>query len=180
MESSTYEDALDRAAQSWGIQPSYWDIWGQRHVTPPETKCAILESLGIRTDTKRSLDLALERRLREEWSRLAPPCLVISENQQRREFGVRMPVESGGLEASISVKLESGSSEVYSVALADLPETGAAEVDGHRHIRKEVPLPASLPLGYHDLEIMVGGASAQMRLIIAPDRAYLPDGLRSA
>ena len=27
---------------------------------------------------------------------------------------------------------------------------------------------------------MVGGASAHMRLIIAPDRAYLPEGLRSA
>ena len=171
MESSTYEDALDRAAQSWGIQPFYWDIWGQRHVTPPETKRAILESLGIRTDTKASIDLALERRLREEWSRLAPPCLVLSQNRHPREFGVRVPAESGGLEACISVKLESGSSEVYSVALADLPEMGAAEVDGRRYIRKEVPLPASLPLGYHDLEIMVGAASGHMRLIIAPDRA---------
>lgn len=180
MESSTYEDALDRAAQSWGIQPYYWDIWGQRHVTPSETKCAILESLGIRTHTKQSLDDALEGRLREEWSRLAPACLVISENQHPREFGLRIPLECGRLEARLGVKLENGTSEVYSVPLADLPETGAADVDGRRHVRKEVPLPASLPLGYHDLDILVGGACAHMRLIIAPDRAYLPDGLRSA
>src|SRR5437763_333088 len=121
MESSTYEDALDRAAQSWGIQPYYWDIWGQRHVTPTETKCAILESLGIRTHTKQSLDDALERRLREEWSRLAPPCLVISENQQPREFAIRIPLECGELEARLGVKFENGTSEVYSVTLADLP-----------------------------------------------------------
>ena len=80
---STYDEALDRAAETWGIQPDYWDIFGNRHVTSPQTKRAILESLGIPADTKEGLEQALEEKTRAEWSRLLPPCVVVSENQGR-------------------------------------------------------------------------------------------------
>ena len=76
MQSATYEQALDRAAELWGIQPDYWDIWGRHHFTPPETKRAILEALGIRADTREALDAAIQQRLEQEWSRLAPACLM--------------------------------------------------------------------------------------------------------
>ena len=177
---STYNDALDWAAKAWGIQPDYWDIFGKHHVTSFDTKRAILESLGIPAGSKEALERALGERSRAEWSRLVPPCLVVSENQRPREFAAHLPVALAGQIARVALKMEDGASQTYSVTLRDVPAVDSAEFDGQRYLRKLLPLPASLPLGYHDLEIFLGDASASMRLIVAPDRAYLPDGLRAA
>src|SRR5215469_6833987 len=179
MPSATYDEALDRAAETWGVQPDYWDIWGQHHVAPPETKRAILASLGIRADTKEGLEDALEQRCREEWLRVLPPCLVISENQRPREVAVHLPAELSEMDARVALQLEAGAVETHHAALREYPPTGEAEFEGRRYVRKLVPLPKNLPLGYHDLEILVGGVCASMRLIVAPDRAYLPQGLRA-
>jgi 4-alpha-glucanotransferase len=179
MPSATYDEALDRAAETWGIQPDYWDIWGQHHITAPETKRAILASLGIRADTKEELDHAIEQRFREEWSRVLPPCLVISESQRPRELAVHLPAELGEMDARVALKLEDGAAETHHTALREFPVAGEVEFEGRRYVRKLVALPEHLPLGYHDLEILVGGVCASMRLIVAPDRAYLPQGLRA-
>jgi 4-alpha-glucanotransferase len=177
---STYNDALDWAAKAWGIQPDYWDIFGKHHVTSLDTKRAILESLGISAGSKEALERALGERSRSEWSRLVPPCLVVSENQRPREFALHLPVELREQVARVVLKTEDGASETYTVALHELPAVDSAEFDGQRYLRKILPLPASIPLGYHDLEILLGDACASMRLIVAPDRAFLPDGLRAA
>lgn len=177
---STYDEVLDLAAETWGIQPDYWDIFGKHHVTSAETKRAILESLGIRSDTKEALERALEERSRGEWSRLLPPCLVVGENHRPREFPVNLPAELAEMDARVALKLEDGATETYPVALREFPPKDSATFDGQRYLRKSIPLKGPLPLGYHDLEILVGGACASMRLIVAPDRAYLPDGLRAA
>ncbi len=178
--SPTYNEALDRAAETWGIQPGYWDIWGKQHVTPPETKQAILQSLGIQTASKEQLDAAVNERSRREWSRLVPPSLVISESLRPREFAANLPLDLAALEARVTLKPETGATEIHHVALGEIPVSSSAEFNGAQYVRKRIPLPEHLPLGYHDVEILVGGASASMRLIIAPDRAYLPEGLRSA
>jgi 4-alpha-glucanotransferase len=180
MPSPTYNEALDKAAETWGIQPDYWDIWGKHHVTPPETKRAILQSLGIQAGSTEQLDAAVEEHSRLEWSRLVPPSLVISESQRPRVFAANLPIEFAALEARVTLKLETGATEIHQVALGDIPAAGTAQFDGRQYVRKRIPLPDYLPLGYHDVEILVDGACASMRLIIAPDRAYLPEGLRSA
>jgi 4-alpha-glucanotransferase len=180
MPSPTYNEALDKAAETWGIQPDYWDIWGKHHITPPETKRAILQSLGIQAGSTEQLDAAVEEHARREWSRLVPPSLVISESQRPRVFAANLPAEFAALEARVTLKLETGATEIHQVALSEIPVAGTAEFNGTQYVRKRIPLPDYLPLGYHDVEILVGGACASMRLIIAPDRAYLPEGLRSA
>jgi len=177
---STYDEALDRAAETWGIQPDYWDIFGNRHVTSPQTKRAILESLGIPADTKEGLEQALEEKTRAEWSRLLPPCVVVSENHRPREFPVHLPAELAELDARVLLKLEDGTTQTEEVALHEFPPKDSATFGGEHYVRKFVPLKGPLPLGYHDLEIRAGGVCASTRLIVGPDRAYLPDGLRGA
>src|SRR5579859_2098186 len=102
---ATYNEALDWAAKVWGIQPDYWDIFGKHHVTSPETKRAILESLGIPAGSKETLEHALEERSRSEWSRVLPPCLVISENHRPREFAVNVPAERAEQLAGVVLKM---------------------------------------------------------------------------
>src|SRR5437762_13383395 len=94
--SGSYEEALDRAAALWGIEPEYWDIWGRRHITSPDAKKSILSALGVAADSKPGLDRAIEERLRREWARVLPPCMVISENAVPYEILIQMPVEQIG------------------------------------------------------------------------------------
>lgn len=180
MPSATYEQALDQAAELWGIQQEYWDIWGKRHLTPSETKRAILESFGVRADSREAIDRAIDDRSRDEWSRLLPPCLVISENLRPKQAWINVPDRFEHAQACVDVRREDGTRDRYQLALDLLQATAAAEFDGHRYARKPFNLPEDLPLGYHELQITVEGSSASMRVIVTPDRAYLPDGLRAA
>jgi 4-alpha-glucanotransferase len=156
------DSALDRAAELWGIEPHFWDIWGTLHVTSPETKRAILRAMGVPVDTEDRLEQAIQSRLHREQTRLVPPCLVLSENQRPRQFPLRADASS---QVNIEIRHEDGSIERY----------------GGTGFSLFAPLPESLPLGYYDVTVEVAGRPPEsMRLILTPDRAYLPEDLRTA
>ena len=179
--SSTYQEALDRAAAAWEIDLEYWDVWGRRHITSKETKQAILGAFGVEVETTEQLDGAVKQRLLREWSRLVPPCLVISEHQHPMTLPVFLPAAESRSRLSIELEREDGLIDQYAVDLARAHKDGEAEINGERFVRKLVALPDSIPLGYHDLKASLsGGSSASMRLIVTPDRAYRPDSLRAA
>lgn len=184
MGSETYPQLLDRAARQWGIDPDFWDIWGNHHVTSEDTKRAILKGLGVEADTAAQLERALGERVWKEWSRLLAPTLVESQNRQPIELALNLPAQDENATASIEVRREDGAVESFAVALAGVPSADTAVFDGRHFVRKIVRLPASLPLGYHDVTAKVGAQSATLRLIVTPDSAYrhpaLQDGGRAA
>jgi hypothetical protein len=49
--SATYEEAIRRAAELYGIEAGYYDIWGRHHTTSVEEQKAILRSLGVAVET---------------------------------------------------------------------------------------------------------------------------------
>ncbi|MGA2134143.1 MAG: 4-alpha-glucanotransferase [Bryobacteraceae bacterium] len=171
MQSENYGQLLDLAARLWRVDPEYWDIWGRHHVTSDDTKRAILKGLGVRAETVASLRESIEARRHKEWTRLAPPCLVVTQGSP-----IELPVHATGdlthAVAYIDVREEHGGVQSYDFALASFPECGAADVDGERYVRKQLPLPATLPLGYHDVEVRLGSRSQVTRMIVAPTRAY--------
>ncbi|MCC6857846.1 MAG: 4-alpha-glucanotransferase [Bryobacterales bacterium] len=180
--SETYTQLLDRAALDWGVEPGFWDIWGRRHETGADTKRAILTALGVPCGDSFQIQTALDRRYRSQWSSLLAPCMVLSANAVPREVPVRLPAELAGAAARVEIHREDRTTDRYEVLLAGLPERGSAEVDGRRYVEKRIVFPDSLPLGYHDLCVAVGPPggerSARMRLILTPDRAYLPERLQ--
>jgi 4-alpha-glucanotransferase len=157
-----YGEALDAAAALWGIEPQFWDIWGKLHITSAAIKRSILQAMGVDSSTTAQLEKAIEDRKIREQSRLAPPCVVISENARPRQFPITADSSSP---VHVTIRDESGN-EFH------LNESAAGGV---------VRLPETLPLGYYDVTVTVRGRDAeQMRLIITPDRAWEPEGLRAA
>ena len=64
---------IEQAARAWGIETDYWDIWGKQHHATPVLETAILQSLGVDTQSKASLHQAIDRRRQRQWrSPLAP------------------------------------------------------------------------------------------------------------
>jgi len=167
----TFEQLLDRAASSRGIESGFWDIWGQRHTTGPEAKQAILRAMGFAADTPEELSRSLAADTRREWGRLLPPAIVTGESGAV-ELPLNVPSESLGERARISILREDGGAADFDLQLWDLPQEASAEMDGQTWVRKIARLPLRLPLGYHEITARVGPASATTRYIVTPERAW--------
>jgi len=164
-------EAAARAASLARLEPGYWDVWGKYHETQPGVSEAILRSLGFATDE------SVESRLWQTWSRLAPPVVVVGEKDAT--FPLTMPAENAGAAVQIDIHWENGGHESYAVETRALPIVETLELRGRKFEKRLAPLPAQLPLGYHELRASDGSGSSVTRLIVGPDRAWLPPALAS-
>lgn len=171
MSAETFGQLLDRAASLSGIEPGFWDIWGKYHETTVAAKQAILNALGVACGTQEELEAALAEVTRREWQRMLPPSVVSSESS-RQELPLNLPAESLGTSARITVRREDGGVSEFTANLWELPQTAHIEMDGSTWVCKQVRLPVSLPLGYHEITVKLGGAAATTHYIVTPDRAW--------
>src|SRR5215210_4667718 len=95
----TYEEALKRACELWGVQQQYWDIWGTLHIAEPDVQRRVLTSLGVAAETKETLNLAMEERAWEQWSSIVSRTIVAG--REDGSIPVYLPIgrESGRLQA---------------------------------------------------------------------------------
>ncbi len=176
----SYEEALDRASELWGIEPEYWDIFGRHHPTTRDVKKAMLASFGVDIRSRESLDRAYEERLWKTWGRALPPTLVLGENDAS-EVDLYLAEVRPNEQACLEIRWEDGHRDSVKLIPHDLPTTGTAELYGKTIVRKRAVLPAPIRLGYHTIvfsrQDQGPGDHAQCRLIVGPDRAYCPPSL---
>ena len=179
----SYDQLLDRAASLFGIDPGYWDIWGNYHTTSAETRQAILHALGVDAGSSEALERSLAELGRREWTALLPPVVVASA-EAPLDLRVNVPADSLGQTAEFLVRHEDGQTERFEVRLWELPQIESAEMDGRTWVRVQARLACRLPLGYHEIQVNAGGAQATTRYIATPDRAWtepqLGQGSRAA
>ena len=172
---------IARAAQTWGIETSYWDMWGHQHHASPELLTAILASFGVDARTRESLDQAMDERAWREWSVPLVPTLVITRSDAPCQIMLSLPESHAAAEGQIEIRFEGGGARQTSIALGNLPIVEEAMLRGRCLVRKRVSLDGDLPLGYHELAFRAGPeVTASARLIVCPNRAYQPDWLESA
>jgi 4-alpha-glucanotransferase len=171
MPQDKFAELLDQAAAACGIDGGYWDVWGKHHASGPEVKQAILASLGIASSTPEDLERSLAEIARREWSHLAPPCLVASEADSHA-LALSLPVDALAEGAALTIRLEHGAAITFEASLAELPHDGSTQIDGRAFVRVLVPLPGSLPLGYHEIHVTAGPLAAKTRYIVTPDRVW--------
>ena len=167
----TLDQLLEQAASAFGVEPGFWDIWGNYRSTSAATRHALLAAMGVASDTPEQLEATLARRSRREWECLLPPSLVVSESTPRM-LPLSVPVELLGERAVLTIRRENGSTIALHLDLQQLPDVASTELDGRAFVRKQVSLPDDLPLGYHDISLRVGTAAGQSRYIVTPDRAW--------
>ncbi len=174
-------EILKRAAQRWGVQPEFHDIWGRRHETSPATNLAILQALGVDTTGAGAIarDLAAEER--RDWTRLLPACKVLSAEQRPRTVPLTVPEADSRKIAYFEVVDERGLRMRSRLDLSRIETEARTVIDGTVYVRKQVQVPEVLGLGYFDVICSIDGLEpASMRLILTPDRAYSPEVLHTA
>lgn len=170
-------DLLLEAAAAHGIEPGYWDISGVWHETTDHLRRAILSSLAIPCDTPEQLAYAVERQEHECWARLGDPVCVVTAGQPV-QVAVSVDEAHAGGDLAATIVREDGERIHLQFQLSAWPEVDSKEVANRRYVRKRLDFPRDLPLGYHSVAWDLAGQPAgTTRLIVCPERAYLPPAL---
>lgn len=157
---------LHRLAELIGIEPFYWDIFGNRRETSDATMIAILSAMGLAVDTPEAASRTLREEDERPWRDLLEPSLVVLEG---RPIEVLVALADGVAKLVWEVTEEGGATRRGEVAVDGTREIGRRTIDGSVRRRRLLVLPA-FPLGYHTLTVRAGGAEGTTRLIVAPER----------
>src|ERR1035438_132396 len=114
--------ALPQAAEDFGIEHRYWDIFGKQHEASEDVLKTILRSLGVDTSSNESIEKAVEERHWQEWSQPLRPTLVVS--QSYPGFPIAIPAQLGNSKASFVIECEDGARQEHTYFLAESPQIG--------------------------------------------------------
>ncbi|HYM37720.1 MAG TPA: 4-alpha-glucanotransferase [Nitrospiraceae bacterium] len=180
------QELLRGLAERYGIASDYHDIWGQRHLTSAETQRAILEAMGVRAGSADALRRAQADCEDAPWRQACDSVCVTRVEEPTGRWSARMPAqeqEDRSIVLSWVVRDETGAVRQSGKAGPGLVPVETRTVDGFRHVRIELPLPAGLPIGYYDVTVKAVSDSRQvegaLRLIVAPSACHaLQEGHR--
>src|SRR5690606_2642407 len=162
---------LDRLADLYGIEPHYFDIWGDRHDTPSETKAAILKAMGLRTGSAAEISESLHATLERRWRRPLPPTIVATMGETiPATLTLRADVAGAAITWKISTETGTGLGGSIVPHELDLMET--VELAGVRIERRRLSLPPVDETGYHTLHVLIEDEPATSHLIVCPSRCY--------
>jgi 4-alpha-glucanotransferase len=166
---------IEELAALLGIEPEYYDNWGRRHETSPETKAAIIRSMGIEDPRSHLSDLKLR-----PWNRFIEPVMVVSVNRQPSAIPVYLPLEEGKEgDANLTWYIEDESGGRESREFRGLRPVDSTTIGDVRHVRVDLPNEANREMGYYTLHVTCttpdSEFSGKTKLIVTPDRCYLPE-----
>src|SRR5580692_5503686 len=169
MDSSQFEELLDRAAALRGIEPGFWDIFGRYHPTTVAGKQAILRAMGWAAGSVEELQQSLAAHTQREWERLAPAAVVALEDEAV-ELPLSLAADWLREPVTAAVMREDGQAETFQMNGGTLQQSGSIEIEGRTWVHARLPLPVKLPLGYHEISVQCAGVKATTRYIVAPRR----------
>jgi len=156
LESQTKQGLL-KTAMAFGLQPTYYDIWGKEHTVPKETLEAIIKAMGHCVEDASGPKLSTE--------------LICKKGQKGYRMSLSIPDPTPKHPIHWEIKVESG--KVYQgMCLPSGLELLGQEKRGGSSFW--LPLAPELDEGYHRISISYGGLIHESLLILPPRTCYLP------
>jgi 4-alpha-glucanotransferase len=183
MQDETEQPLLATLADRAGIAADYYDIAGTRHVTADDTRRALLTAMGYTVDSPAALAQTLREWDEAPWQRPCDPVRILYANETGAPLSCYLVLEEGQ-DASVTMawQIHDEANTVVHAGQAG-PGLSVLEVrvlQGHRHVRIEIPAPQGLALGYYTVTLRGEGVVAgvgTMRLIVAPRQCYVPPSI---
>src|SRR4051794_8052367 len=146
------EAELDRLAELVGIEPFYWDIWGNRIEIAAETKRDLIAAMGLSASGAAEVAASLRAVEEQAWRRMLAPVTVLDAGAPG-SLTFTVPDRPPETEAVWTFWEENGATRSGRIRLADLVREADHELEGTRFARYRLPLPEDLPEGYHRLTL---------------------------
>jgi 4-alpha-glucanotransferase len=178
-------ELLRLLAERAGVASEYHDIAGTHHVTSDETRRAILAAMGFRVADRGALIEELTAWDNRPWIAGCDPVRVTHHGQDPGRWSLHLPCDAPD-EARVHVHwlihADNGEKRHEREEGPGLPIEETRIIGGRRYVRMTFPLPPELPLGYYDVKAWAqgggAGAESKFRLIVAPDRCYIPESIQ--
>jgi (1->4)-alpha-D-glucan 1-alpha-D-glucosylmutase len=171
--------SLTRLAAAHGIQPTWYDIWGNAHHVTETTLRALLAAMHVAAANDDQVHASLHAYEVGVWTNALPGTVVVRESGLPAQIVVRLPAD-GGQSLAWQLIEENGTQHGGSVDLAHLPETRRATIGERQHVARRLTLDVRPPLGYHRLRLTGdSGVLGEALFIVAPDQCYEPESLAS-
>jgi len=182
---SIHEELINELADLSGIIPEYWDIFGSKHITPIETKKAILKSMKLNINSEESIKNEIYAQKARPWNRFLEPVKVISVNEQPFKISIHVPVEEreeDKVYISWSIRNEEGKKiDEFALSRNELTISDEQWMYGRRYIKIDLSDKCHRDIGYYSIDITfriptmeISGTS---KIIITPDSCYIPPEL---
>jgi 4-alpha-glucanotransferase len=178
-------ELLRLLAERAGIVSEYHDIAGTCHVTSDETRRAILAAMGFRVADRPALLEELTGWDNRPWTHGCEAVRVVRLGQDPGSWSLHVPCDrhqDARVQVHWLIHTEHGEKCHERETGPGLCIEDTREIAGRRYIRVTFPLPSDLPLGYYEVKAWAQGGSssveASFRLILAPERCYIPDRLQ--
>ena len=154
------------------ISNSFVDYKGNEADVPFENIELILRAMGYNLDDESQLGHDAWQLDTHQWQTLLEPITVLS--PLRGYWGINVYVKSHELHQTgyWTITLETGDKVEGAFNLEFLTQTGDYWLHDISHVRRVVPLPTDLALGYHSIEVRVGDAVMTSPLIVTPKTSF--------
>lgn len=189
----SYEALIDQLSDLCGIVNEYYDIFGNKHTIPFETKEAILKVMGFDIESRERIKEEVDMRRWGTWLRFIEPVHVISVQNQTLCIPVYIPLNEGGKERlTLTWKIidEKGSKDEFIISGDELVIVDKRWIDEKRYVRIDIRDDRTRDIGYYSLHVscmypepVFPGEKNIMektaRVIITPDTCYIPPELEN-
>lgn len=168
---------LKQLAGLHGIEPGYHDALGNHHEVSAETEKALLAAMGVKASSDAEIQDSLADHLRHYCKRILRPVHVVRKGEPFQvEF--TLPADVARRSYRWSIQTEQGDAVRNEGAVGDLLSGDDRFVEDERWRTFALPLPTTLPPGYHRLSLEFGDQyTAETTIIAAPGRVFSPDDL---
>ncbi len=185
-----YENLIAELSELAGILPEYYDIFGNRHVTSPQTRAAILSAMGFPVGTAEDISRGIVKKKMQPWHAVLDPVTIISVHAQPHRLSMHLPVPEGKEHAAsivLTVEDEAGKKQTIDFPAGTLKVEEQQIIDDRRIVRILLSIPER-EIGYYTLSVtcshpdpVFGNGACSLdrsaRLIITPDSCYMPEKL---
>ena len=168
---------IDQLVEHRGIESHYTDAWGKPATIESSVKKKLLSVMGYEVDEQAALEQQVKQGMIKDWLTPLNPVHV-QRDKTPLPVCVRLPIELVTDEYIATLTLESGELIEHRFEPIDGELVNVTHIDEIEFHEYFITIECELPLGYHNLALMVDGESlAEMRVIVAPQACYQPKTL---
>jgi 4-alpha-glucanotransferase len=168
-----FRRALRQLANLYSVQTAYYNAMGQRQEAESESLLTTLRLLGAAVETYEDIPAALRERRQALWQRGVEPVMVAWDGHLTG-LELRLPATQAEGPLICHLQTEAGHVQRWENDMARLSTQQTAKVEGVSYLTKQLPLPETLPFGYHRLTLEICDHRFETLLVAAPQRAYAP------
>jgi len=176
-------EALDQLALAMGIEPEYRDFYHRIQATTPEVKRMLLTAMGFSVDTDEAAEATLETYEAAQWQRQIEPVIVVRDSEEPITVILTLSSDFAYPDCAWRLVEEQGAIHEGIWHLDDAPRIAERTIGDRTYIRRQVAIHRNLPWGYHTLHVVLPDlydeTASSMRLIVVPQRCYLPDHFKT-